>query len=90
MNSSKANVLTKMLRLILILRCPHSEQEIRDELGLKGRSNSAGYLQAIANDPDLGPRLKWKMELTGGRPKKLWVLDYFDDYDESYKNPGQS
>ena len=79
MNSSKGNILDKMLRLILILRCPHSEQEIRDELGLKGRSNSAGYLQAVANNLDLGPRLKWKMELTGGRPKKMWWIDYMGE-----------
>lgn len=79
MNSSKGNILTKMLRLIMILRCPHSEQEIRDELGLKGRSNSAGYLQAVANDPDLGPRLKYMLELTGGRPKKIWWIDYMGE-----------
>ena len=79
MNSTKTKMLDKLLHLILILQHPHSEKEIREELGLKGRSNSAGYLQAIANHPELGPRLKYTMELTGGRPKKMWWIDYMGE-----------
>lgn len=80
MKPNKAELISRCYRLLTFLRTPHSQREIADELGFsttRGAARSAGrYLRAIANDPDLGPRLKWKMELTGGRPKKMWWIDY--------------